>query len=159
MNIRHLLIDTFTYMPPANILADLSEEEANLRLGKAPHSIAEIVAHMRFWQDWFLKRCKGEAEPMVTSASLGWPQVNPSDWIELRQSFLAGLEDAASYTDKDDVLRQRLEPAIEFPPLAEYCVLDALVHMATHNAHHFGQIVTLRQAMGMWPPPTGSWTW
>jgi hypothetical protein len=35
----------------------------------------------------------------------------------------------------------------------------ALVHVANHNAHHLGQIVLLRQLMGRWPPPSGSWTW
>ena len=36
---------------------------------------------------------------------------------------------------------------------------DALVHVAHHNAYHLGQIVSLRQAMGLWPPAGGGWTW
>jgi hypothetical protein len=31
--------------------------------------------------------------------------------------------------------------------------------MATHTAHHLGQIIVLRQLLGAWPPPAGSWTW
>jgi hypothetical protein len=27
------------------------------------------------------------------------------------------------------------------------------------NAHHFDQAIRLRQIMGAWPPPSGSWTW
>ena len=34
---------------------------------------------------------------------------------------------------------------------------DVLV--ATHNAHHLGQVILLRQLLGAWPPPAGSWTW
>ncbi len=52
-----------------------------------------------------------------------------------------------------------VSPAIEFPPLAHYTIGDALVHVATHNSHHLGQVVLLRQLHGAWPPPAGSWTW
>jgi uncharacterized damage-inducible protein DinB len=40
-----------------------------------------------------------------------------------------------------------------------YTTRDALVHVAHHNAYHLGQIVSLRQAMGVWPPASGGWTW
>jgi uncharacterized damage-inducible protein DinB len=50
-------------------------------------------------------------------------------------------------------------PAIEFPPLADYTIRDAMVHVGVHTAHHLGQVVVLRQLMGLWPPPAGSWTW
>ena len=43
--------------------------------------------------------------------------------------------------------------------MANYTVQQALAHIAVHNAHHLGQVVTLRQLMGQWPPPAGSWTW
>jgi uncharacterized damage-inducible protein DinB len=50
-------------------------------------------------------------------------------------------------------------PPIEFPPLTHYTIADALTHVATHNAHHLGQVILLRQLAGTWPPPAGSWTW
>lgn len=50
-------------------------------------------------------------------------------------------------------------PAIEAPGLGHYTIADALTHLAIHNAHHLGQIVTIRQILGVWPPPDGSWTW
>jgi len=31
--------------------------------------------------------------------------------------------------------------------------------MALHTAHHFGQVVTVRQSLGAWPPPGGGDTW
>jgi uncharacterized damage-inducible protein DinB len=52
-----------------------------------------------------------------------------------------------------------VSPPIEFPPLASYSIGDVLVHVATHNSHHLGQVIVLRQLMGKWPPPAGSWTW
>jgi hypothetical protein len=63
MSARELLLDTLAYMPPARILGDLAPDEASRRVAAATHSIAEIVAHAAFWQDWFLARCRGSATP------------------------------------------------------------------------------------------------
>ena len=52
MDIRHFLVETHAHMPPAQILEDVSEADAMRRLSETIHSIAEIVAHMGFWQDW-----------------------------------------------------------------------------------------------------------
>ena len=49
--------------------------------------------------------------------------------------------------------------AREFAPLSHFTIRDALTHVAEHNAHHMGQVVLLRQLIGKWPPPDGSWTW
>lgn len=159
MNLRHLLVETYAYMPPANALAGLTDQEAMTKPGNAPHSIAEILAHVDFWQDWFLSRCRGEHRPFVQSAAEGWPAVEPGTWTKLHDHFVAGLEEASMLGSKSELLDNPVTPALEFPPLAEYTLRDALVHVATHNSHHLGQIITLRQFMGLWPPPSGSWTW
>lgn len=156
---RELLIQTLAYIPPANALDGLSAADAERRLERANHSIAELVAHLHFWQSWFCSRCEGKHEPMVASASQGWPAVAPGSWPELRQRFLDGLERAAALGEGPARADAAVAPAIEFPPLARYTVRDALVHVAQHNAHHLGQIILLRQLMGLWPPPSGSWTW
>jgi hypothetical protein len=36
---------------------------------------------------------------------------------------------------------------------------SGLLSAALHNTHHLGQIITLRQLMGVWPPPSGTITW
>lgn len=159
MDIRHLLVETYTHMPPAQIVEDIAEADAMRTVSETVHSIAEILAHMEFWQDWFLKRCRGEASPMVQSAALGWPSVPDGDWQALRDRFLNGLNVAVQFAEDPVRLQQPLTPAIEFPPLASYTVGDALIHMAGHNSHHLGQIITLRQVMGSWPPGSGSFTW
>ena len=159
MEFGHFLVDTAAYIPAAVALTDLDEKPALRRVAPQMHSIAEIVAHMAFWQTWFLKRCRGVAEPPAAPASLGWPPVSAGQWDAIRQHFLDGAGQAAAFGSQDGVQEKPLAPAIEFPPLARYTVRDALVHVATHNAHHLGQVITLRQMMGMWPPPSGSWTW
>jgi uncharacterized damage-inducible protein DinB len=159
MNVRELLIDTLAYIPPARALEQLSCEDAERRPTGASHSIAEIVAHAAFWQDWYLDRCDGAAAPIAPKAAEGWPAVAPRSWPDVHDRFIRGLERAVALAGRDDGLDRPITPPIEFAPLAEYTVRDALVHVSVHNAHHLGQVITLRQMMGLWPPPSGSWTW
>ena len=159
MHARELLLEPVAFLAPARALEGLSPELADRRVEGVSHSIAEIVAHLAFWQDWFTRRCAGDGAPMVSSAAQGWPAVTPGSWPVVQQQFVDGLARLASWADAADGLETPLTPAIPFPPLAHYCRYDALVHVATHNAHHLGQVILLRQLLGAWPPPAGSWTW
>jgi uncharacterized damage-inducible protein DinB len=157
MRTNELLLEPLAYLAPARAIEGLTPDQAEQRIAGANHSIAEIVAHLTFWQAWFCERCEGKAAPMVARAADGWPAVAPGSWRDIEQLFLAGLHRAASYDSGR--LDASIAPPIEFPPLADYTVRDAQIHMATHNAHHLGQIILLRQILGLWPPPAGSWTW
>jgi uncharacterized damage-inducible protein DinB len=156
MDARHLLLDTVVHLPPPRVLEQLETADAERRLPGASHTIAEIVAHLSFWQDWFYRRCNGAPEPMPAVAADGWPEVAAGSWPDLQARFVGGLERAASLASRAG---QPIAPAIEFPPLAGYAVGDAIVHMAQHNSHHLGQVVLITQLMGLWPPPSGGWTW
>ena len=154
-----LLLSPMAYMPPPRVLSGLSAAQSGVRVSGASHSVVEITAHMVYWQSWFLERCAGVASPMATSASLGWPAATAGEWELWRKRFLAGLERAVEIAAGESASVRRVDPPIEFPPLASYTIADAITHLAIHNAHHLGQIVTLRQILGAWPPPEGSWTW
>jgi len=156
MNARQLLVEIHAHMPPLAALKQLESADAERRLRDAPHSIAEIVAHMAFWQEWFLRRCEGTVAAMPAPASVGWPAVTPGSWPDVQARFTQGLERAVALEPDANRL---VTPPIEFPPLAGYTVRDALVHMALHNSHHLGQVILLRQMMRQWPPPSGAWTW
>lgn len=158
MPLREFLVDTLAYMPPLRILDGLTSEQAARMPAPGVHAVEEIVAHLDFWQTWFLDRCNGRARPMAAAAA-GWPRVAAGEWPVLLERFTSGLERAAALGDDETRLGTPVAPAIEFPPLAHYTVRDALTHVAQHNAHHLGQVVTARQLLGCWPPPSGSWTW
>jgi uncharacterized damage-inducible protein DinB len=158
MHARELLADTTAYLSPRLVLDGLPADLADRRPPGAPHSIAEIVAHMAFWQAWFHGRCDGTAGPMPASAAIGWVVPRTGQWDAIRRRFLDGLDGLVALGEAADHGR-RLDPPIEFPPLARYSVGDVFVHVGAHNAHHLGQVVLLRQLLGAWPPPAGSWTW
>jgi len=158
MHPRELLTDTAAYLSARHALDGLTADLAERRLPGAPHTIAEIVAHMVFWQEWFAGRCDGTAGPMPASAAPGWIAPAGGSWDTLRARLLSGLDHLASLGGDADRER-RIDPPIEFPPLAHYTVGDVIVHVGVHNAHHLGQIVLLRQLLAAWPPPAGSYTW
>jgi uncharacterized damage-inducible protein DinB len=155
---RELLIDTMYASPPQAALEGLRSADAERRMNwpSSSHSIAEIVAHMAFWQDWFLGRVNGSGELAPATASLGWPDVNQGDWPKIHKWFFEGLEEVARLDPKS---RQAIDPPFEFPPMAHHAAGDVVSHVALHNAHHLGQVITLRQSMGLWPPPSGGFTW
>ena len=160
MHARELLLEPIAYLAPVRALEGLTPELAERRVEAVNHSIAEIVAHLTFWQDWFSQRLAGTAAPMVERAARGWPVVAPGSWPGVQQQFVDGLSGLVAWAERDAAdLPLPLAPPIEFPPLARYTRYDALVHVATHNAHHLGQVILLRQLLGAWPPPSGSWTW
>ena len=157
MELREFLVEPIGYLAPAKALDGLRVADAERRVSGLSHSIAEIVAHLSFWQDWFLARCSGQPQGMVAAAADGWPSVAEGSWPSVRSRFLQTLDRLADMAGGD--VTTPVTPPIEFPPLANYTMADALVHVATHNAHHLGQVIVIRQMMGVWPPPAGSWTW
>jgi uncharacterized damage-inducible protein DinB len=158
MQIRELLIDTSNHTQPARVIENLSAQEATQHISGAPHSIAEILAHMVFWQEWVQRRCEGIAQPVPPAAKEGWPEVQKDTWQALETRFVNGLEALVRMGESSD-LDQKIVPAVEVPHLADMTRRDGLIHVANHNAHHLGQIVVLRQLMGLWPPPSGGMTW
>ena len=159
MPIRELVLETYVHLAPLKMLEDLEGADAVRTPLPHMHSVAGLVAHMHFWQQWFLQRCAGEAVPMASRAADGWPTVTSAGWPGLFAKFERGLRAAAALGDDVAALDRPLHPAIEFPPLAGYTRRDALVHLAQHNSHHLGQVVSARQFIGLWPPRAGSWTW
>jgi uncharacterized damage-inducible protein DinB len=159
MRLHSILRGAHAYLPADATLAGLTTAEAAIRPENAEHSIAEIVAHMAFWQQWFLDRCDGLTVPAPPRAELGWPAVAGMSWDQVYERFDGGFKRAISLAEDEGRTAQPIAPALEFGHLAHYTVADALVHVALHNAHHLGQVITLRQMMGTWPPPAGRWTW
>ena len=159
MQHRSILRGAHAYLSPAAALAGLDPEIAARKPPEAEHSIAEIVAHMAFWQDWFLDRCDGKPRPSPAHADIGWPAVTSVRWDVVLQRFTDGFDRALALANSDERMSQPIAPSLEFDHLKTYTQGDALVHIALHNAHHLGQVITLRQQLRAWPPPAGSWTW
>jgi uncharacterized damage-inducible protein DinB len=148
------------HLGPAAVLEGLSAEQASAKPNGLPHSIAEIVAHMCYWQEWFNRCAVDGFTGMAQHAADGWPAVSPDGWEALRARFLHSVEEAKGIAAESNSLGDPLLPAgVEIPVLAKESRGSGILQAAVHSGHHLGQIITMRQLMGLWPPPGGTITW
>jgi uncharacterized damage-inducible protein DinB len=157
--IKHLLQGQ-GFTPLERALSGITLEQATSKPGNSPHSIADILAHLNFWQDWALGAVAGVHNPMPAHAADGWVTMK-GNWDDLVKEFLAGLEKAKTLSDDEQLLQKPFDPeskigwGFEKVSVGE-AILDVI---AVHNAHHLGQIILLRRMLGAWPPEGGGLTW
>jgi hypothetical protein len=93
-------------------------------------------------------------------AADGWPAVPADGWDGLRTRYLRAIEDAKRIVAESDSLADPLlPPGVQIAALARESHGSGILHAAVHSSHHLGQIITMRQLMGLWPPPSGTITW
>jgi hypothetical protein len=147
------------HLGPAAILEGLTAEQALMKHESLPYSIAEIVAHLCFWQEWFnacvVSGFTGIAEHSVD----GWPAVDVNGWNALRERYVHSVDEARRIAAESDSLSEPLAPSGAVASLARESRGSGLLRAAVHNSHHLGQIITMRRLMGLWPPPGGTIAW
>ena len=148
------------HLEPAAIVDGLTADQASARPDGLPHSIAEIVAHICYWQEWFNDCAVAGFTGIAKHAADGWPAVSPDGWDALRTRYVSAVEDAKRIAEKSGSLAEPiLPPGVDVPVLARESRGAGLLHGAMHSSHHLGQIITIRQLLGLWPPPGGTLTW
>jgi uncharacterized damage-inducible protein DinB len=148
------------FTPPERTLSGIAQEQATTKPCNSPHSIADILAHLHFWQSWALSAIDGNPKPMPKRAAEGWVGLSGS-WDGLVKEFLADLEKAKTLTEDEVLLRKPfdLESKIGWG-FEKHSVGEVMVDViAVHNAHHLGQIILLRRMLGAWPPEGGGSIW
>jgi|SRR5450755_1675069 hypothetical protein len=161
---RSLLIGLLSgegdFRGPAAVLDGLTAEQALAKPHSLPHSIAEIVAHMCYWQEWFNSCAVDGFTGIAEHASVGWPAVSSGGWNAWRTRYLNAIEEAKRIVAVSQSLGESLlPPGVEIPALANESRGSGILRATIHSGHHLGQIVTMRQLMGLWPPAAGSMTW
>ncbi|MPY65810.1 DinB family protein [Deinococcus sp. SDU3-2] len=132
-------------------LSGLDADTAARRPEGLPHSVAELVAHVNWWNRWMLDIIEmGQALPYPAHAADTWPAVTPQDWPRVKAEFYELLARVDTHTARPDLAN---------PVNHDETIGELLADFALHTAHHFGQVVTVRQALGAWPPPGGGDTW
>ena len=136
-------------------LAGLDAAGAAWKPGTGGNSIWQILNHVHFWTDRYLRRFREQplAEVGDNASTFAEPAVpaGEAEWKEARARFdLVMNEWTRTIQEAADA---KLEsPARKESPEAWYTVI---ANMALHAAHHVGQIVTLRKLQGSWDPSQG----
>lgn len=132
-------------------LSDLSPELAATVPAGLPHSAAHLLAHINWWLAWMLDVIEtGQAAPYPAHAADTWPAVTASDWDRLKTEFYMLLARTDAHTSRPD---------LQNPVNHDETIGELLADFALHTAHHFGQLITVRQLVGAWPPRGGGDTW
>lgn len=161
---RELLLALLTgetdFRGPAAIVEGLTTEQAFARPHNLPHSIAEIVAHIAFWQEWFNACARNGFTGVVEHAEPGWPAVGADGWGAVQERYFGAIEESKRIAAQSAALNEpALSPGLNVPTLANDSRGTLILRALIHRDHHLGQIVTIRQLLGAWPPPSGSMTW
>lgn len=111
-----------------NLLKRMSAETAAQTLPGWPYSILTNLAHADFWQRIWLNRIEGRPRPKFKD---DWRVPAPSEFEELRASFLEGLERSRAIA-KNWPVEHKME--------SDDKALHLLVSLAVHDAYHIGQM-------------------
>jgi uncharacterized damage-inducible protein DinB len=161
--LEQVLIGDSAHTPPAEILDGLPAQAAHRAIAGAPRTIYEELWHIAFWQQITLDWVRGLETAYPVHASNGFPTADDAareDWDQLRQRFLTANQEAAAAAL--DASRLHIEvrcPSRPGMPARVMTVREQLESLGAHNAYHFGRIVLLRQIQGLWPPPSGGFSW
>ena len=145
--VKELLDGGGEFLPPADLLNDLSGEQATVTPPGAPYSIAQIVAHIHFYQNANIAAARGEAWPKPQHLEDTFAHVAPEDWPVLVADFLTGIQTCKSLAEE--------KANVTSPAREDTALTYDLAESALHNAYHLGQVVLLRRMLGLWPPASG----
>ena len=129
------------FTPFARALDGLSGEDAVKVPEGSPHSVADVLAHMVFWQQRFLSMVDGKDPVAVPHASVGWRGVAAAQWQGLVAQYLEGLERYRALAADEENLGR---PLVEGRPVT---VGGAILDCFVHEAQHLGQIILLRRGL------------
>ena len=143
------------------LLEDLSAQDATRVYEAYSHSIAGIVAHLAYWQDWFYAGAIGDLQAYPETNDVSFSKIEASEWPTLRASFLMRLETIKALCHDAELLARPFSEGKEVAAGhdARTVGMNLLYQVALHNGHHFGQIITLRQLLKLWPPKAGGVVW
>jgi hypothetical protein len=119
--------------------------------GERMNSIWAVTNHLWFWNEVPLRKLRGEAvEPADLGAAdwNGWPPAgDPADEAAWQAARARAIAANAAFAAAVAALTPD-QLAGDMPGWGpDWAIIQG---MATHNAYHLGEIVTLRHAQGLW---------
>ena len=129
------------------ILGGLPPERINERAGGHALTLWELAYHLWFTQHDILIFAVNPAYEAPAWPDAYWPAAEgtPEAWADTTRAFLDDREKLVRLVES-----AATDLAAELDHAPGYTLLREVLLAAEHNAHHLGQVVALRRAMGLW---------
>jgi hypothetical protein len=150
------LLGKRAHVSPELAFEGITWRQAGLSVPKSPHTIWQLLKHLNYWQDRLISRIEGMKVLPAKTSDDGWSfDASPPD-EGTYQRELGKLLTGVNYMTQTklpemDCLKQ---PKGDYPH--GFAVIQS---MASHLSYHLGEVVLMRRMLGLWPPPSGGYTW
>jgi uncharacterized damage-inducible protein DinB len=126
------------------LLKDVTAHEASRNPGVGRHTVLQLVLHLAYWEEIFLRRLNGETVDAPLNSPEDWPanrKVADAEW----HAALARLDKAHTALSEavaqcSDAKLQEKAPGKDYD---NYTVIHGILH---HAVYHTAQIVLIKKA-------------
>jgi uncharacterized damage-inducible protein DinB len=163
MTTKEILLEQFTacydengwFVALKNALQNLTAQQAMWKPENSDNSIWEILSHLNFYNEAYLKRFKGidyvyptnDNNETFSSAE----NASEESWRAEIERFDSIMSEWRKLIEAAD--ESKFTQAVSEKNKALWASL--ISHVNVHNAHHGGQIVLLRKLQGSWDAAKG----
>ncbi|MDQ3750193.1 MAG: DinB family protein [Acidobacteriota bacterium] len=163
MKTKEILLEQFTacynengwFVALKNAVKNLTAKQAIWKTENLDNSIWEILSHLNFYNEAYLKRFKGmtvDYSGIENSETFsGAETVSEEAWQAEIEKFDSIMTEWRSLLEAAE--SSKFDEAVSATNNSAWSSLIA--HINAHNAHHGGQIVVLRKLQGSWDAKQG----
>ncbi|MCB9235084.1 MAG: DinB family protein [Bacteroidia bacterium] len=145
-----------SHVVPAKALENLTLAVAANRISLAPHTIWQIIGHLNYWWEICFAIFENRPHAPAKTAAEGWQETtSPPD----QQTLDLAIQTLLQHTQLAEKWLQEQPDTLSNLQHKYGNGFELLQTLASHQSYHLGQIVTLRQIQGDWPPPSGGESW
>lgn len=150
--VARLLRQSRSHTGIAAALAGFPAALAGTRVTGHQHSAWQLVEHLRLAAEDLVSYCVDAGYKDLGFPEGYWPKTDapsaPVAWAESVARVLSATEAMAKLVEDETRDLYAPVPAAEKP---DHHLLRAALILLDHNGYHAGQLVALRQALGVWP--------
>ena len=153
--VREALIGRSAHVDLEAALADLPSELRGLRPAGQPHSVWELVEHLRIAQEDLVAYATSADAVSPPWPDGYWPEprdeVDDATWNASVEGLKKGVAEMLAWTEEPDAwLTEELAWSDELASGGRRTPLRQTLVACEHLSYHLGQVVSVRQALGAW---------
>ncbi|GJM30224.1 MAG: hypothetical protein DHS20C17_28590 [Cyclobacteriaceae bacterium] len=150
------LIGNRAHVSPERAFEGLTWRQSGQLVSESPHTIWQLLKHLNYWQDRLISRIEGMKVLPAKTSDDGWKFDSAPEDEEMYKRELGKLLTGINYMTQTKLPQPDKLCGVKGDYPHGFGVIQA---MASHISYHLGEVVLLRRMLGLWPPPSGGYTW